>query len=112
MDKNIWINVLGLISVIVLLDIIAWWFLKKYHLTKRSFFLYIAIIIYALLPLMIIKILKYEGIGTTNMIWNIFSTTIVLLMGYFLFNETLTHYQFLGVMFGILAIVLLCLGHK
>lgn len=112
MDKNIWIKVLGIISLIVILDIIAWWLLKKYHLTKQNCYLYMAIVIYAMMPLLIIKVLKYEGIGSTNMIWNIFSTTIVLLMGYFLFNESLTHYQFLGVMFGILAIVLLCLGNK
>lgn len=112
MDKNIWIKVLGIISLIVILDIIAWWLLKKYHLTKQNSYLYMAIVVYAMMPLLIVKVLKYEGIGTTNMVWNIFSTTIVLLMGYFLFNETLTHYQFLGVMFGILAIVLLCLGNK
>ena len=112
MDKNNSYKVLLIIFLIVVMDIIAWWLLKKYHLSKQYCYLYLAVLVYALLPLVIIQVLKYEGIGTTNMIWNIFSTVFVLLMGYFIFRETLSHTQLLGILFGVTAIILIAFGHK
>jgi len=101
-----------LLLIISIIECSAWFFLKKNYLTNNKTYLLLYLMLYMIIPFFLIKTLKYEGIGITNMLWNIASTTLVLLIGYFIFKEHINHYQYIGIGLGILAIVLLSLNKK
>jgi multidrug transporter EmrE-like cation transporter len=99
-----------LLIIIIMVEDLSWYFMKKQYVDNNKIYLYIFFALYACIPFLLLQTLKYEGIGVTNMLWNIASTAIVLLIGYFIFKESINHYQYLGIGFGILAIVLLSLS--
>jgi multidrug transporter EmrE-like cation transporter len=105
-------ELLLLILLIVTVEVASWYCLKKQYVDDKKVYLYLFFVLYAMIPFLLIRTLKYEGIGVTNMLWNIASTTLVLLIGYFIFKEHINHYQYFGIGFGILAIVLLTLDNK
>jgi len=111
-DKNsckMWGWLLLLISV----EVTTWFFLKKYYITEnnKNLFLGIFLSIYILIPFILIKLVKYEGIGILNMVWNICSTTLVIILGYYIFNEKINNIQYFGIGLGMLSIVLLSLNN-
>ncbi len=101
-----------LVSLIIIVEVASWYCLKKQYVDNKKIYLYLFFALYTIIPFLLIRTLKYEGIGVTNMLWNIASTTLVLLIGYFIFNEHINHYQYFGIGFGILAILLLTLDKK
>lgn len=105
-------ELLILVSLIIIVEIASWYCLKKQYVDNNKVYLYLFFALYAMIPILLLQTVKYEGIGVTNMLWNIATTTLVLLMGYFIFKEHINHYQYLGVGLGILAIVLLTLDKK
>ena len=101
-----------LLFLIVLVEVASWFCLKKQYLDKNKFFLVLFFILYAILPFLLLRTLKYEGIGITNMLWNIASTTLVLIIGYFIFKEHVNHWQYLGIGLGLISIVLLTFNNN
>lgn len=100
------------ILLITAIDVIGWYCIKKYHLTGNYYFFLTTLTAYILMPILILKVLPYEGIGNTNMIWNVMSTILVLLVGCVIYKESINHGQFIGILFGILSIVLICVNEK
>ena len=43
------------------------------------------------------KALEWQGIGMVNFIWNVFSTFLMFLIGYFFFEEKLTYLKLVGI---------------
>lgn len=105
-------NLLYLIGLIVFVEVLSWYCLKKQYVDNNKIYLYLFFALYAIIPFLLIKTLKYEGIGVTNMLWNIASTILVLLIGYFVFKEHINHYQYFGIGLGILSILLLTLSNN
>jgi len=105
-------EIIYLLILIVTVEVLSWYCLKKQYVSGDKKYLIMFFALYACIPFLLIQTLKYEGIGITNMLWNIASTTLVLLIGYFIFKEHINHYQYLGIGLGILAIVLLSLDKK
>jgi len=102
-------ELLILVSVIIITEVTSWYFMKKSWVDNDKISLCLFFALYACLPFLLLRTLQYEGIGITNMLWNIASTTLVLLMGYFIFKEHINHWQYLGIGLGIISIVLLSL---
>lgn len=65
----------------------------------------LACALYALAPYCMYKALQQQNnVGTTNLSWNVLSTIIVLLIGYFVYKENVTSLQCLGVGLGIFSL--------
>lgn len=80
--------------------------LKKYSIEKNTYYLLPILFIYGMLaPFLLIKHLEYEGIATTNMIWNITSILTALFIGIIIFKEKVSHLHFISLLMSILAIV-------
>jgi len=48
--------------------------------------------------------LRYEGIGLTNFLWNIFSTLLMFAIGVYIFKEKTKKLQFMGVLVSLLGV--------
>lgn len=92
-----------------LIDIITESICKYYSITpNRSIILIItACILYGIQPLIFTSALKFEGMGITNVIWNVISTGLVIIVGVLLFEEKINSIQWIGIILSIVAIVLL-----
>lgn len=71
----------------------------------------IASIMYALgvVPLLAYG-LRYEGIGMTNFLWNVFSTLCMFTIGIYVFKEKVHNLQFVGVALSLFGIGLILLS--
>lgn len=54
--------------------------------------------------------LKYEGIGMTNFLWNVFSTILMFAIGIYVFREKVHHLQLIGVLVSLLGIGLILIA--
>ncbi len=89
-----------ILTVIVMAELITWYSLKKQHLEKDKFYLYIYFSVFLAIPVLLLLAVKYEQIIITNMMWNIASTILVLVLGYYIFKEHITTYQYIGICLG------------
>ena len=101
---------IGYILLLIIVEILAWYFLKKQHIEENDTYMFLFFFFFALIPLILIQLVKLEGIAITNVYWNIASTMLVILLGYFVFKEKINSVQYIGVGFGILSIALLTLA--
>ncbi len=101
-------NVFTLTLLLAGFEIIAMTLLQKEQLQSNKSYLIIAMAIYGLIiPIIILKTLNYNGIGTVNLMWNILTTVSMVIIGYYYFNEKINHLHVLSLMFGIASIILL-----
>jgi len=98
-----------ILTVIIIAELITWYTLKKQHLEKDNFYLYIYFSVFLAIPVLLLLAVKYEQIIITNMMWNIASTILVLVLGYYIFKEHITTYQYIGICLGLLSIVFLAI---
>lgn len=110
-DKLLRKDFFMILSIIIIAEIITWYCLKKQYLEKDKFYLYMYFMVYLTIPILLLLTAKYEKIIITNMMWNIASTILVLMLGYFIFKEHITRYQYIGICLGLISIVFLTI-HK
>ena len=67
-----------------------------------------AIFACAVVPLLS-KALEWQGIGTVNFVWNVFSTILMFTIGYLFFEEKLTYLKAVGVSCALFGISILLL---
>lgn len=85
--------------------------LKAIHLGWISnVFLFLPTLIYAMQPWVFLSSLKYENMTVMNLLWDVMSDLMVTGTGLFVFNETISRTQMMGVGFALVAIVLLTCG--
>ncbi len=101
-------NVFTLTLLLAGFEIIAMTLLQKEQIESKRYYLIIAMILYGLIiPIIMLKTLNYNGIGTVNLMWNILTTVSMVLIGYYYFNEKINHLHVLSLMFGIASILML-----
>ncbi len=96
--------------LLIVVEILAWYFLKKQHVENNETYTFLFFFTFALIPWILLKLVKLEGIAVTNMYWNIATTILVLFLGYFIFKEKLNNLQYIGIGLGFLSILLLSIG--
>lgn len=92
-----------------LIDIVSESICKYYTISvhKSVILIVAACILYGVQPLLFTSALKYEGMGITNVIWNVISTGLVVIVGVLLFRENINSIQWIGIILSIVAIILL-----
>ena len=110
-DKYIFI--LYWITILILFENTALYFIKKESLKHKSNYIKYACLIYGLIiPFILLKLLKYEGIGLVNFFWNILSTISGILIGIYLFNEKINNKQIIGIIISLTGLYLILLDSE
>jgi multidrug transporter EmrE-like cation transporter len=99
-----------ILTVIIIAEIITWYSLKKRYLERDNFYLFVYYGMFLTIATLLLLTAKYESIAITNIMWNIASTILVLMLGYFIFKEHITRYQYIGICLGLLSIVFLTIN--
>lgn len=87
--------------------------ITKYYKSDKIYYLIAGIALYGIvIPYMIISSLNFSGIGTVNFLWNIISTVCMIIIGYYLFNEKVSHLHLISLLLGIASIILLYIAEK
>jgi multidrug transporter EmrE-like cation transporter len=67
----------------------------------------LAVGLYAVVPVIFIRALKYEGMVVTNLVWNLVSNIIVTLQGVLIFGESVKGLRWVGIAMSLVALALL-----
>jgi hypothetical protein len=102
---------IGLVSMAALLagtEIVAMTSITQYYRHKNTAFIVIAVIIYGLIvPFLTYSSLFYSAIGTVNLMWNLMTTVSMIVIGRFMFNDTLTRLHIISLLMGLASMSIL-----
>lgn len=97
-----------LISAITISEVVAQYFIRKYHSDNAKYMLLgLASILYLSIVFMLLKTYEFEKMAIANVLWNGLSTIAIAMIGYYAFEESLSFLQIVGfgvIIFGILLI--------
>jgi multidrug transporter EmrE-like cation transporter len=94
--------------LLTFVESIAIFSIKKYETSGNwKFFILAGLINGIMVTYLFLRALKYKGVGMTNFIWNIFSTLLVFLIGIYFFKETITNYEYIGIILILVGMILL-----
>jgi multidrug transporter EmrE-like cation transporter len=87
--------------------------LTAYTKHYNPLYLLFGLVIYgAIIPYLIIRSLKFDGIGTVNFLWNIITTVAMIVIGYYIFGNKVNHLHYISFFLGVAAIIVLYLADK
>lgn len=98
---------IGLIALIILFETIAQYHIKKSKINNNIHLLFIAIILYATICFLLRTCYSYTSMGMTNFLWSVMSIITVMVVGYFAFNETITHNDIIGIVLCLVGLYLI-----
>lgn len=100
---------IGLLILLLICDISTATLIKLYYQSGMTahWQLILTFIIYCIVPMLVLFSLKYEGIGNTNLYWNVLSTVAVYILAVLYFGEKITNLQCLGVFLAITGVLLI-----
>ena len=93
-----------MILLIVFLESVAHYNIKKSKVDNNILFMIVAVMCYFFICILLNKCYDFNGMGKTNFMWSVLSIIIILLLGYFMFNEKLTKYDILGLIICIIVL--------
>ena len=99
----------GLLLLLLLCDLCTSSLLKLYYQSglKDHWKIALCIAIYCIVPVLILYSLQYDGIGNTNLYWNVLSTVFVYMLAVFYFGEKISNVQCVGVFLAITGVLLI-----
>lgn len=95
-----------LIIILIILEAFAMSTIE-YSANNRNKYYVIGILLYMFVGFLLYKILINSDLAKTNAIWNVVSIILVTIISVIYFNEPLTIYTQIGIIFAILSIVFL-----
>ena len=94
-------------SVLSAVDVMAFGLVKEVVLKElNSLFVVVAMLMYAVQPLILWKALHYETLTIVNVMWNIISSIFIAILGLAFFGERLSSREVVGCILGFLTIYL------
>lgn len=75
------------VVLILISETAAITFLKEFSLNPVWYYFLIGMVFYTMVAFFLTKSFNYEGMGIVNTLWSAFSVLLVVLVGYFYFNE-------------------------
>lgn len=102
-----------LIVCVVFFEGVAQYHIKKSRITKNSLYILVSIFAYSIVCLLLKRCYEFNGIGITNLTWSVISIISMLTIGVIMFNEEITRYDMLGVIFCLSGMYLIFIkGHR
>ena len=95
------------------IETIAMTALTRYSKDNNILLLLLSIFIFAIInPFLLIMSLQFEGIGTVNFLWNIFTTISMFMIGHYVFGDTINYLHIISAFLGISAMIVLFMANK
>ena len=91
------IYILLLVLTIVSIECCAQYCLKKYSQTNILIWFVIAAVIYAIIAYLLMLSFRFEKLVIVNVMWGGMSAVFLSTMAYFVYNESLSYCQVLGI---------------
>ena len=106
-SRKMW-TTLALSSIIAALDMISLGVVKSVFLGTLPFLaLSVSLVVYGTQLGLFYHALKFEGLATLNLLWDVISSIFVTGLGILYFQEKLTNKKLIGFLFSAVAIFLL-----
>lgn len=68
---------------------------------------------YGIVCLLLNRCYDFDGMGMTNFVWSILSIVTMISVGYFIFNESITRYDIIGMVLSVIGLYLIFVyGHN
>lgn len=100
-----------LITAIASAEILAQYFIRKYHNNYSNYFLmFFGAILYLSISFMLLKTYDFEKMAIANILWNAMTTIGVAIVGYYVFKENLSLIQLIGFPIVIIGMILVNIG--
>jgi drug/metabolite transporter (DMT)-like permease len=112
---NIVMNYLPFVfaSILSSVDVLAFGLVKEVDMKELNpYFVVIAMLLYAIQPLILWKALQYETLTIVNIMWNIISSIFIAILGLGLFHEKLSYREQIGCVLGFLTIYLFAFSNE
>jgi len=95
--------------ILIIVELAAETFLTKWIKYSTINNMYLGVFCYILIPFLFVIVIRQfnNKLVIANSIWQASNLIIATIIGVYLFNESITKYQYLGIMFAIIANVLL-----
>ena len=84
--------------------------LKHTGVIKNGWVFPLTMLIYSTQPFIFYKALSLENMTVLNLLWDVISDVLITFIGVFIFNEKITMYQGIGIVFCFIGMILL--GYK
>ena len=81
--------------------------LKEYVTNKKTLYLLIGLIGYILIGFTFMQLLKFNNLGTANIVWHVMHFMILCVVGIFYYNEKYTLKEIIGIILGLMSFYLL-----
>lgn len=97
-----------ILILVIALEIIAEFYIKKYTIEPRKTFLILSIVMYILIPVFLIQLFKKDkNLAVANTLWQVSNLVIVAFIGVLVFKDKLNHVQWVGFGLAIISAILL-----
>lgn len=102
-----------LIVLISICELIGQSCLKYLHINSEEYhyFLY-AVIFYGFVCFLLLQSYKYKGMGIINVLWSGISILVIIFASVMMFNEQITLYDKIGILFVIIGMFLILFEDK
>ena len=105
-------TIFWIIIFIVLLEASAQYCIKRSNIDKNVNWFCGGLMLYALVSLSLFFSYNYSQMGLVNAIWSAFSVLLIILIGIYMYHETINSYDILGILFIVIGIFLIFIyGH-
>lgn len=95
------------IFLLILVDIAAISTSKQWQISNKKYWLFISMIFFCAMPIFFGYATRYAPSAITNAVWVACSTVFIAITGYFIFKETITPWQMIGLAIITLGLILL-----
>jgi len=92
---------------VAILDLVGMLSAKYFSIKNNYCYLFIPVICFGVAAIFISLLLKFQATPVINMLWVTISTILVAIASYFLFKETLSTTQVLGMLIALIGVIML-----
>jgi multidrug transporter EmrE-like cation transporter len=103
-EKGVQFIYILMILVIVFLESVAHYNIKKSKIDNNYLFMIVAVTCYFFICILLNRCYDFDGMGKTNFAWSVLSIIIILVLGHFMFDEKITKFDFIGLILCIIGL--------
>ncbi len=93
--------------VLTLIESTSLYNIKEYNIGGQPFNYLLAVGGYALIMLIMSKVLSFAKLGIINHLWNVTGSLTIFIVGYIFFKESLNKYELIGAIFSFIGLILM-----
>ena len=104
------VSLIILLIILIMLESLSQYNLKLFSQSNKIHYFVFAIILYILIALGLTYLFSIEKMGIVNHMWNVGTSILVILVGYYFFDEQINATQEIGFVFGLIGMILMASG--